>query len=112
MDIINDKEELELEKAAENTVLLSALKKIFLSDIYCSGNLSKEPMEEQYKQNFAYSLSFDPRTGQEYARTNEDLGKALRAVNEALRIINLSFQKIDKHKKVVEIQIDKSAKHR
>ena len=109
---MNDKEQVELEKLCENPVLLSALKKVFLFDIYQSGNLSKEPMEHDYARNFALSLSFDAKTGQEYARSNEDLGKALRAINEALRIINLSFQKIEIYKKIIEIDVKPTTKHR
>jgi hypothetical protein len=113
MEIFNDQEKSELEKLTENPVLLSALKKIFLADIYQNGTLSTEPMEEQYMRNYAFSLSFDARTGQEYARSNEDLGKALRAINEALRIVNISFQKIDKYKKVaVDLGVKMPAKHR
>jgi len=110
---MSDKEKTELEKLTENPVLLSALKKVFLFDIYYSGTLSKEPMENDYMRNFALSLSFDPATGQEFARSNEDLGKALRAMNEALRIISISFQRIDKHKKVVvDTGVKIPAKHR
>ena len=113
-EIMSDNEKIELEKLTENPILLSALKKIFLFDIYNSGNLSADkPMENDYMRNFALSLSFDPQTGQEYARSNEDLGKALRAINEALRIISLSFQRIDKYKKVVvDTGVEMPAKHR
>lgn len=112
-DIFNKSELAELEKLNENPVLLSALKKIFLADIYQCGILTEEPMEEEYMRNYAFSLSFDARTGQEYARSNEDLGKALRAINEALRIINIAFQKIDKFKKViVDTGVKMPAKHR
>ena len=100
-DIMSSAEIAELEKLTENPNLLSALKKVFLADIYQNGTLNTEPMGDEYMRNYAFSLSFDARTGQEYARSNEDLGKALRAINEALRIINISFQKIDKYKKVV-----------
>lgn len=113
MDIFNDAEKTALESLTDNPVLLSALKKVFLADIYQNGTLSKEPMGDDYMRNYAFSLSFDARTGQEYARSNEDLGKALRAINEALRIINISFQKIDKFKKVVvDTGIPLPAKHR
>lgn len=112
-NIFNNQESSELEKLNENPNLLSALKKIFLADIYQNGTLSKEPMDKEYMLNYAYSLSFDARTGQEFARSNEDLGKALRAINEALRIINISFQKIDKYKKVtVDTGVKMPPKHR
>ena len=110
---MNANELAELERLNENPNLLSALKKVFLADIYQNGILSTEPMEDQYMRNYAFSLSFDARTGHEYARSNEDLGKALRAINEALRIINISFQKIEKYKKVVvDTGVKMPAKHR
>lgn len=112
-DIFTTAEQSELEKINENPVLLSALKKVFLADIYINGTLSKEPMNDEYMRNFAFSLSFDARTGQEYARSNEDLGRALRACNEALRILNIAFQKIGKYKKVVDLsKVVAPAKHR
>jgi len=112
-EIMSSGELSELEKLNENPVLLSALKKIFLADIYQNGTLSKESMKEQYMLNYAYSLSFDVNTGQEFARTNEDLGKALRAINEALKIINISFQKINKYKKItVDTGVEMPPKHR
>jgi hypothetical protein len=111
-EIMNDAEKAELEKLNENPVLISALKKVFLADIYQNGTLSKELMNNEYTRNFAFSLQFDPNTGNEYARSNEDLGKALRACNEALRIINFSFQRIDKYKKIIEIDVSQPAKHR
>lgn len=111
-DVFSDKEKMELEKLNDNSVLLSALKKIILADIYVHGQLSKDkPMGDEYMQNYAFSLSFDARTGNEFARSNEDLGKALRASNEALRIVNIAFQRIGKFKKVVEIEVDKKPKH-
>ena len=111
-EIFNESEKNELEKLNENPVLLSALKKIFLADIYINGTLDIGEMENEYTRNFAFSLQFDPRTGQEYARSNEDLGKALRACNEALRLVNVSFQKINKYKKIVNIPVETKAKHR
>lgn len=110
-DFLNDKEKTELEKLTENAVLLSALKKIFLADIYQNGSLDKEPMGDDYRRNFAFSLSFNER-GEEYGRSNEDLGKALRACNEALRMISVSFDKINKYKKIIEIDVSQPAKHR
>jgi len=110
---MNSAELKELEGLTENPTLLSALKKVFLSGIYQNGTMNEEPMENQYMQNYAFSLSFDPKTGNEFARTNEDLGKALRAINEALRIMNISFQKIDKYKKVVvDTGVKMPPKHR
>lgn len=111
IDIYSDKEKNELEKLNENPILMSALKKIILADIYQHGQLGKEPMGEQYMQNYAFSLSFDPNTGNEFARNNEDLGKALRASNEALRIVNIAFQKIGKFKKIIEIDVSQKSKH-
>lgn len=112
MEIFNNAEKNALENLNENPALLSALKKIFLADIYQCGILTEEPMEEEYMRNYAFSLSFDARTGQEYARSNEDLGKALRAINEALRIVNIAFQKINKFKKVVDTGVPLPVKHR
>ena len=110
-NIYNKQEEAELEKLNENTVLLSALKKVFLAEIYQNGTLSKEGMENDYMRNFAFSLQFD-KSGNEYARTNEDLGKAVRANNEALRMLSIAFQKIDKFKKIIEIDVSSKSKHR
>ena len=110
-NIYNSQEEAELEKLNENKVLLSALKKVFLAEIYQNGILSKEPMENDYMRNFAFSLQFD-KSGNEYARTNEDLGKAVRANNEALRMLSIAFQKIDKFKKIIEIDVSSKSKHR
>lgn len=111
-DIFSDKEKNELERLNENPVLMSALKKIILADIYEYGWINKDKlMGDEYKKNYALSLSFDANTGQEFARSNEDLGKALRACNEALRMLNVAFQKIGKFKKIIEIEVDKKPKH-
>jgi len=112
MDIFNENEKAELERLNENSVLLSALKKVFLMDIYQNGILTKDGMDNDYMRNFAFNLQFDPQTGNEYARSNEDLGKVLRANNEALRIMNIAFQKIGKYKKIVDIPVDNKTKHR
>jgi hypothetical protein len=110
-DIFNESEVLELEKLNDNPVLLSGLKKIFLADIYTNGVLDKEQMGDEYKRNFAFSLSFDAQ-GRELARTNEDLGKALRACNEALRIVSNSFSKISTFKKISAEEVKKPNKAR
>ncbi len=110
MEIMNDSEIAELEKLNENAVLIGALKKIFLSEIYKNGTMSKEELPD-FTRNFAFSLQFD-ENGREYARTNEDLGKALRACNEALRMVSIGFNKLFKYKKVVNIDVSQPAKHR
>jgi len=108
-EIMSAEEKLQLEQLNENPILLSALKKIFLADIYINGTLDTNPMGNEYQQNFAFGLQFDQR-GQELARTNEDLGKALRACNEALRMISLSFTKIKEFQKIIEIKTENKVK--
>jgi len=111
-EIMSKAESNELEKLTENAVLKSALKKVFLADIYQNGTLDDKPMEEQYMRNYAFGLQFDPQTGREFARTDEEMGKAVKVCNEALRLINISFQKIDKYKKIVDTGLVAPAKHR
>ena len=111
-EIFNDSELAELEKLNENPNLLSALKKILLADVYINGTLDKTEMENSYLRNFAFSLQFNPKTGDEYNRSDAELGSALRACNEALRMISVAFQKISKYKKTVNIDVSKPAKHR
>ena len=100
--LLTDKEKVELERLNDNPELLSGLEKIFLAGIYSNGTLEKGKTPD-FKKNFAISLLFDPATGQEYGRNNEDLGKALRASCEALVMVSASFKEIASYKKVVEV---------
>lgn len=108
--IMSDAEHLELERLNDNEILLSALKKIFLAGIYRNGTLKKDE-DPDYTRNFAFGLSYD-KSGQEFNRSNEDLGAILRANNEALRLLFVSFGEIEKFKKIIKIDTKPVAKHR
>lgn len=114
MQILDNAEKKELEGLNENPVLMSAIKKIFLAGIYSNGTIDEKPIEGiDFLKNYAYSLSFDANTGNEFARDNEALGAALRACNEALRLLAVSVKEIEKYKKVVvNTGVEMPAKHR
>ena len=97
--IMNSAEHAELEKLNENPVLISALKKIFLAGIYQNGTLDKDK-EPDFRRNYALGLSFD-KSGNEFSRDNEALGAALRACNEAMRVLGVGFDSITKYKKIM-----------
>jgi hypothetical protein len=96
-DIINEQEEVELRKLANNETALKALKKILLVDIYSSGTLEpgKEP---DFTRNFALSFLYDPHSGQEYRINNDELGQKLRSSLEGMRMVQSALNTLNKFK--------------
>jgi hypothetical protein len=96
-DIINEKEEVELRKLANNEAALNALKKILLSDVYHRGILEpgKDP---DMTRNFCLSFLYDPVSGQEYRINDDELGQKLRASLEGIRMVQTGFNSLMKFK--------------
>lgn len=96
-NFLNEQEEVEIRKMVQNEILMTALKKFLLQDIYSYGTLEagKDP---DPLRNFAISFLYDPVTGQEYNIDNENLGAKLRASLEGIRLVHTSFNKLEKFK--------------
>ena len=93
MNIITEQEEVEIRKFVNNPIMLNAVKKLLLMDIYASGTLEpgKDP---DPARNFALSFLFDPLSGNEYNIDNARLGEKLRAALEGIRLVQTSFNKL------------------
>jgi hypothetical protein len=96
-DIINEQEEIELRKLANNDIALNALKKVLMIDIYSSGTLEpgKDP---DFTRNFCLSFLYDPATGAEYSIDNQKMGEKLRSALEGIRMVQSAFNTLSKLK--------------
>jgi hypothetical protein len=99
--ILSEQEEVEIRKLLANDVLMPALKKVLLYSIYHSGTL-KPGEDPDFLRNFVYSLLIEPRTGQEYKVTNEELGEKLRARIEGIIMLDDGFKHLEKFRQDIK----------
>lgn len=103
---LNDQEVNEVNKFLDNPVLVGAVKKVLLQDIYSFGTL-EAGISPDFLKNFALSLLFDPRTMEEYAIDNGRLGEKLRACLEGIRLVQIGFNKLETFKIIKESEVKK-----
>lgn len=90
---LNEVEQDHVAKIAGNPVLLNALKKIILADVYYKGTLRKG-VKPDPTVNAALSFAFSDQK-----KTDEELGRDLRALGEGVRLVEGGFARIEKYKK-------------
>lgn len=99
--ILSEAEEVEIRKFLSNDTMVSAIKKVLLFSIYHAGTL--EPGQDpEFLRNFVFSLLIEPRTGQEYKLTNEELGEKLRARIEGIIMLDDGFKQMEVYRAVGE----------
>lgn len=98
---LSEQEVLEIQKLSENTIMISALKKVLLHEVYNQGIMTDKPIEE--KENFVFGLVMN-EMGQDFKQTNEELGQKVRACVEGIRTIQMGFKKIDLFKKDIKLE--------
>ena len=91
---LSEAEEVALKKFIDNPVLMNAVKKMFLKDVYDSGTL-KEGQTPDYTRNFCLSLLYNSDLSMEYKINNQELGEKLRACIEGLRVVNCTFNRLE-----------------
>jgi hypothetical protein len=104
-EYLNENEKKELAKFVENQVLMDAVKKVLLADIYDNGILTAERKPED-NRNWVFGLVMDA-SGNDYKQTNEELGEKLRACVEGIRTIQLAYRRFDEFKVPFEMEISK-----
>jgi hypothetical protein len=102
-DILNDKEKKQIQNFLANTNMKEAVKKILLASIYSNGTI-KPGEDPDYLRNHFLGLLLEPRTGQEYNLTNEQLGAKFRARIEAVILLDDGFKQLDKFE-IINIEI-------
>ena len=114
--ILNDVEKVEVEKFANNTAMMEAVKKVLLTGIYFNGTLRKEENADP-TQNFALSLAFlsgnkDPVTQQLHpVYSDEELGQDLRAGSEGIRMVERGFTNLSAYASIEKKEPPKKPGH-
>jgi len=105
MKYLNSIEEAELAKLNENLVLLNAIKKVLLAYVYYEGVLTPGEYAGDPLKNFVLQKAAIALQAKEI--TDESLGASLRADTQALRLVELGFQEIEKYKQIKPMAGDK-----
>lgn len=90
--ILNDSEQDALSMVADNAIMMSALKKAILIDVYYKGTLDPQRAPDPTR-NAALAIALAVGQGQAI-RTNEELGQDLRAFAEGVRLVESGFERI------------------
>ena len=101
MEYLNEQEKKSLEKFVSDSIMVGAVKKVLLADLYSNGTLNKDSVD--YKTNWVFGLVMN-EVGQDYKQTNEELGEKVRACIEGIKALELAFKQIEKYKPI-EIDI-------
>jgi len=97
MDIISEKEEIEIKKIVNNELTLNALKKVLLAPIYHEGVLEADVMVGDPLKNFALNKAATA-IQQNPGITDQMLGETIRADTQGMRLIELGFLELNKYK--------------
>ncbi len=89
---LSDVEKDLLGTVADNPLLLNALKKVILADVYFKGTL-REKMAPDPTRNAAIAFAFAAEP-----KTDEQLGQDIRAFAEGVRLVEGGFSRLDKFK--------------
>lgn len=89
---LTDVEKDLLGTVADNALLMNALKKVVLADVYFKGVL-RAGMSPEPTRNAAIAFAFAAE-----AKTNEQLGEDIRAFAEGVRLVEGGFSRLDKFK--------------
>lgn len=93
MEILNTQESESLKKFISDKVMVEAVKKMLLHDIYGAGTIKKDELSEP-RRNWVYGLIMN-EAGQDYKINNDELGEKVRAIVEGTRALELAFKKIE-----------------
>ncbi len=104
-DVLSPEELLKLQSALHDKHLLSGLKKLFLGSVYYQGTL-KADEEPEPRRNFICNLLYTEDMAMDYNIDNERLGSKVRAVVEAIRLIEQSFKELELLEEKPAIEID------
>ena len=105
MEYLNEIERNEPAKLNENLVLLNAIKKVLLAYVYYEGVLTPGEYAGDSLKNFVLQKAAIALQAKEI--TDESLGASLRADTQALRLVELGFQEIEKYKQIKPMAGDK-----
>lgn len=89
---LSDVEKNALAQVADSVVLLNALKKVLLTDVYFKGTLIKDVAPDPTR-NAALALAFTAPT-----TSNEVLGQDVRAQAEGVRLVESGFKRLETFK--------------
>jgi hypothetical protein len=99
-DILNEKEKNAIRKLIDNKVLMGALKKVLLSNIYYNGTLKKGEDPEP-RRNFILTLLYsDASLATDFNMSDERLGQKARASIEAIRLLEQGFAELENLKEI------------
>lgn len=90
---LNEIEKTELQTFASNPTMLEAVRKVVLAGVYFNGTLAPG-QPAQARRNFALSNPMAKGT----EMTDEQLGQAVRAQAEGVRMVEVGFAEIEKLK--------------
>lgn len=89
--VLSDVEKAALTSFADNAVAFRAAKKVLLAAGYFNGTLRAD-QEPDPTRNAALTLAF------EKGFSNEQIGQDVRALSEAIRLVDLGFKQLEKFK--------------
>lgn len=91
-EILNEREKKQIQKFAANSLMMQAVKKVFLYGMYQSGTL-KPGEEPDTHINFALSLVMDSK-GNRYHLSNKEVGEKLKACAEGIVFLEDGFAQL------------------
>ena len=91
---LSDVEKSALQAVADNALVVNALKKVILADVYFKGTL-RAGIAPDATRNSAFALAFAKPDA-----SNESLGADVRAQSEGVRLVESGFSRLDKFKSV------------
>lgn len=95
---LNDQEKAALNSIADSELMVNALKKVVLADVYFRG-VFRPGIAPEPARNSALLVAIGCVQGQG-VRTNEELGAETRAFAEAVVLVESGFSRLDKFKSV------------
>lgn len=96
VDYLNEAEEIELTKFADNKLMFSAVKKVLLAGIYYNGTLIQGKAPIDPTKNFALTTAAVAQM--DSSITDETIGRNLRASSVGINLVNFGFEKCEAYK--------------
>ena len=108
-EILNDIEQERIAKFAEDKVAFNAVKKYLLAIVYKHGVIEKG-LDHVGNMNYALNMAFSAIHPQGMPRSDEELGQHVRALAQAVSLVESGFKELEDIKEVKKAEKIKSDK--
>jgi|TARA_Y100000310_G_C20684969_1_gene818393 hypothetical protein len=108
-EVLSEKELREIQKFLNNPAQMGAVKKVLLANLYTNGTIQPDKNPEPM-YNFALSLVAGMDGKQ--VKTNEEIGRDLRAAHEGILLVEGGFRDLEKLRVIPTKEKDKKNKAR